>query len=405
PSAWPRSPGVRHFEPQAAAAGPESQERADGGQGGSGERREDKERKTSGAVQGKKGGSGASRAGCCMGKAVRGAKGHHHPHPPEADLKALTHSVLKKLKERQLELLLQAVESRGGTRTACLLLPGRLDCRPAYSLPLLLCKVFRWPDLRHSSEVKRLCCCESYGKINPELVCCNPHHLSRLCELESPPPPYSRYPMDFLKPTGGLWDWMRRAAETRGRTFPPPGGMLDSQLLLEPGDRSHWCVVAYWEEKTRVGRLYCVQEPSLDIFYDLPQGNGFCLGQLNSDNKSQLVQKVRSKIGCGIQLTREVDGVWVYNRSSYPIFIKSATLDNPDSRTLLVHKVFPGFSIKAFDYEKAYSLQRPNDHEFMQQPWTGFTVQISFVKGWGQCYTRQFISSCPCWLEVIFNSR
>ncbi|XP_059563239.1 mothers against decapentaplegic homolog 7 isoform X5 [Myotis daubentonii] len=365
------------------APGGEDEEEGAGGGGGGGELRG--EGATDGRAHGA-GGSGAGRAGCCLGKAVRGAKGHH-PHPPaagtgaagcaEADLKALTHSVLKKLKERQLELLLQAVESRGGTRTACLLLPGRLDCRlglgapagsqPAqspssYSLPLLLCKVFRWPDLRHSSEVKRLCCCESYGKINPELVCCNPHHLSRLCEL-------------------------------------------DSHLLLEPGDRSHWCVVAYWEEKTRVGRLYCVQEPSLDIFYDLPQGNGFCLGQLNSDNKSQLVQKVRSKIGCGIQLTREVDGVWVYNRSSYPIFIKSATLDNPDSRTLLVHKVFPGFSIKAFDYEKAYSLQRPNDHEFMQQPWTGFTVQISFVKGWGQCYTRQFISSCPCWLEVIFNSR
>ncbi|KAG8131269.1 hypothetical protein E2320_017813 [Naja naja] len=110
-------------------------------------------------------------------------------------------------------------------------------------------------------------------------------------------------------------------------------------------------------------------------------GNGFCLGQLNSDNKNHLVQKVRAKIGYGIQLSKEVDGVWLYNRSSYPIFIKSATLDNPDSRTLLVHKVFPGFSIKAFDYEKAYSLQRPNDHEFMQQPWTGFTVQISFVKG------------------------
>uniref|UniRef100_A0A8B9YNK4 Mothers against decapentaplegic homolog n=3 Tax=Bos TaxID=9903 RepID=A0A8B9YNK4_BOSMU len=384
------------------APGGEDEEEGAGGGGGGGELRG--EGATDGRAHGA-GGGGAGRAVCCLGKAVRGAKGHNHPHPPaagagaagggEADLKALTHSVLKKLKERQLELLLQAVESRGGTRTACLLLPGRLDCRlglgapagsqPAqppstYSLPLLLCKVFRWPDLRHSSEVKRLCCCESYGKINPELVCCNPHHLSRLCELESPPPPYSRYPMDFLKPT-------------------------DSQLLLEPGDRSHWCVVAYWEEKTRVGRLYCVQEPSLDIFYDLPQGNGFCLGQLNSDNKSQLVQKVRSKIGCGIQLTREVDGVWVYNRSSYPIFIKSATLDNPDSRTLLVHKVFPGFSIKAFDYEKAYSLQRPNDHEFMQQPWTGFTVQISFVKGWGQCYTRQFISSCPCWLEVIFNSR
>ncbi|XP_064355754.1 mothers against decapentaplegic homolog 7-like isoform X3 [Dromaius novaehollandiae] len=325
------------------------------------------------AAGGGGGGGGGAGRGCCAGKA--GA---------EAELKALTHAVLKRLKERQLEGLLRAVESRGGARTPCLLLPAKAaDARLGahwYPLPLLLCKVFRWPDLRHCAEVKRLCGCESYGKAHPELVCCNPHHLSRLCELESPPPPYSRYPMDFLKPT-------------------------DSQVLQEPGDRSHWCVVAYWEEKTRVGRLYSVQEPSLDIFYDLPQGNGFCLGQLNSDNKSQLVQKVRSKIGYGIQLTKEVDGVWVYNRSSYPIFIKSATLDNPDSRTLLVHKVFPGFSIKAFDYEKAYSLQRPNDHEFMQQPWTGFTVQISFVKGWGQCYTRQFISSCPCWLEVIFNNR
>ncbi|XP_028916360.1 mothers against decapentaplegic homolog 7 isoform X2 [Ornithorhynchus anatinus] len=364
------------------------------------------------------GAGGAGRTGCCMGKAGIGSAAQA-PGGSEAELKALTHSVLKKLKERQLEILLQAVESRGGARTACLLLPGRVDSRPgpgppgspprppsppSYSLPLLLCKVFRWPDLRHSSEVKRLRCCESYGKNNPDLVCCNPHHLSRLCELESPPPPYSRYPMDFLKPTD-CPDAVPSSTETGGTHYLAPGGLSDSQLLQEPGDQSHWCVVAYWEEKTRVGRLYSVQEPSLDIFYDLPQGNGFCLGQLNSDNKSQLVQKVRSKIGSGIQLTREMDGVWVYNRSSYPIFIKSATLDNPDSRTLLVHKVFPGFSIKAFDYEKAYSLQRPNDHEFMQQPWTGFTVQISFVKGWGQCYTRQFISSCPCWLEVIFNNR
>ncbi|XP_061470259.1 mothers against decapentaplegic homolog 7 isoform X1 [Rhineura floridana] len=351
------------------------------------------------------GGGGGGSRGCCMGKSGKVAKAHVGS---ETELKAVTHSVLKRLKEKHLEGLLQAVESRGGTRTSCLLLPTKVDSKLGqhwYSLPLLLCKVFRWPDLRHWSEVKRLCCCESYGKTHPDLVCCNPYHLSRLCELESPPPPYSRYPMDFLKPTANCPDSVPSSTETGGTNYLAPGGLSDSQVLQEPGDPSHWCVVAYWEEKTRVGRLYSVQEPSLDIFYDLPQGNGFCLGQLNSDNKSQLVQKVRSKIGYGIQLTKEVDGVWVYNRSSYPIFIKSATLDNPDSRTLLVHKVFPGFSIKAFDYEKAYSLQRPNDHEFMQQPWTGFTVQISFVKGWGQCYTRQFISSCPCWLEVIFNNR
>lgn len=355
--------------------------------------------------------------GCCLGKTTTGTGGggggggkvSRAQLGTEAELKAITHSVLKRLKERQLEGLLQAVESRGGARSPCIILPAaKTDsrlCPPPLSLPLILAKVFRWPDLRHPAELKRLRCCESYGKTGPELLCCNPHHLSRLCELESPPPPYSRYPMEILKTSADCPDFVPSSTETGGSNYLAPEGLSDSQLLQESGDPSHWCVVAYWEEKTRVGRLYSVQEPSLDIFYDLPQGNGFCIGQLNSDNRSQLVQKVRSKIGYGIQLTKEVDGVWVYNRSSYPIFIKSATLDNPDSRTLLVHKVFPGFSIKAFDYEKAYSLQRPNDHEFMQQPWTGYTVQISFVKGWGQCYTRQFISSCPCWLEVIFNNR
>ena len=120
-----------------------------------------------------------------MGKAAKkvaksGAAGS------EAELKALTHSVLKRIKEKQLEVLLQAVESKGGARSPCLLLPGKVDAKvgqQSYSLPMLLYKVFRWPDLRHSSELKRLSCCESYGKTNPELVCCNPHHMSRLCEL------------------------------------------------------------------------------------------------------------------------------------------------------------------------------------------------------------------------------
>ncbi|NXW75077.1 SMAD7 protein, partial [Hirundo rustica] len=135
--------------------------------------------------------------GCCPSKTGRSGRA-------EAELKALTYAVLKRLKERQLEGLLHAVESRGGGRTPCLLLPAKADSRLGqhwYPLPMLLCKVFRWPDLRHCSEVKRLCCCESYSKAHPELVCCNPHHLSQLCELESPPPPYSRYPMDFLKPS------------------------------------------------------------------------------------------------------------------------------------------------------------------------------------------------------------
>ncbi|XP_069779969.1 mothers against decapentaplegic homolog 7 isoform X2 [Narcine bancroftii] len=329
-----------------------------------------------------RGGGGGGGGGCCGGKGSKYTNS-------DPELKALMHSLLKKLKEKQLELLLQAVDSKGGARTSCLLLPKMIEpklSKQTYSLPVLICKVFRWPDLRNSSELKRLYCCESYGTNSPDSVCCNPHHLSRLCEFDLP---------DSVPPS----------TETGGTHYTAPGGLSESRISQELGSQSHWCVVAYWEERTRVGRLYTVQEPSLDIFYDLPHGNGFCLGQLNSDNKSQLVTKVRSKIGYGIQLSKEPDGVWVYNRSNYPIFIKSVTLDNPDSRTLLVHKVFPGYSIKAFDYEKSYTLQRPNDHDFTHEPWSGFSVQISFVKGWGQCYTRQFITSCPCWLEVFLNNR
>ncbi|NXX39130.1 SMAD7 protein, partial [Tricholaema leucomelas] len=159
--------------------------------------------------------------GFCPGKTGRGGRPG-----AEAELKALTRAVLKRLKERQLEGLLRAVESHGGARTPCLLLPAKADSRLGqhwYSLPVLLCKVFRWPDLRHCSEMKRLCCCESYGKAHPELVCCNPHHLSRLCELESPPPPYSRYPMDFVKPTGDCPDSVPSSTETGGTNCLAPG--------------------------------------------------------------------------------------------------------------------------------------------------------------------------------------
>ncbi|XP_076844993.1 LOW QUALITY PROTEIN: mothers against decapentaplegic homolog 7 [Brachyhypopomus gauderio] len=163
-------------------------------------------------------------AACCMGKTSK--SGGSNP-GTEAELKALTHSILKKIKEKHLEVLLQAVETRGGARSPCLLLPSKVDSKlgqQSYSLPLLLFKVFRWPDLRHSSELKRLPCCESYGKMNPELVCCNAPH-EQLCELESPPPPYSRYPMDFLKPPDSP-DSVSPSTETGGSTHSAPVGFL-----------------------------------------------------------------------------------------------------------------------------------------------------------------------------------
>lgn len=141
----------------------------------------------------------------------------------EAELKALTHSILKKIKEKQLEALLQAVESKGGARSPCLLLPSKVDAKvgqQSYSLPMLLYKVFRWPELRHCAELKRLSCCESYGKSNPELVCCNPHHMSRLCELgESASAPFPQAPGSILVDlvVGGKWGILVRRIQVTPR--------------------------------------------------------------------------------------------------------------------------------------------------------------------------------------------
>ncbi|XP_069654730.1 mothers against decapentaplegic homolog 6 isoform X2 [Haliaeetus albicilla] len=300
----------------------------------------------------------------------------------EQELKAVTYSLLKRLKERSLDSLLEAVESRGGMPSGCVLV-ARTEVRlggQAAPPHLLLGKLFRWPDLQHPAELKPLCECQSFGVADGPTVCCNPYHFSRLCGPESPPPPYSRLsPNDEQKP-------------------------LDASTSPDAVKRSHWCNVAYWEHRTRVGRLYTVYEQSVSIFYDLPQGNGFCLGQLNLENRSETVRRTRSKIGYGILLSKEPDGVWAYNRSEHPIFVNSPTLDIPNCRTLIVRKVMPGYSIKVFDYEKSCLLQHTADLDYADGPYDPNSVRISFAKGWGPCYSRQFITSCPCWLEILLSN-
>ncbi len=178
----------------------------------------------------------------------------------------------------------------------------------------------------------------------------------------------------------------------------------DASLSPDAPKQSHWCNVAYWEHRTRVGRLYTVYQPAVSIFYDLPQGTGFCLGQLSLDQRSSTVQRTRGKIGYGLLLSKEPDGVWAYNRSQHPIFVNSPTLDVPGSRSLVVRKVMPGYSIKVFDYERSSMLRQGAESELLDGPYDPNSVRISFAKGWGPCYSRQFITSCPCWLEILLNN-
>ncbi|XP_026548489.1 mothers against decapentaplegic homolog 6-like [Notechis scutatus] len=135
--------------------------------------------------------SEAQAVGCCLFKErpLDGAScldGRSRLAPPlEQELNSLTYSLLKRLKERALDTLLEAVESRGGLPSACVLvsraeLEVRLGGQPAPP-QLLLGKLFRWPDLQGPAELKPLCECRRFGLPDGPTVCCNPYHFSRLC--------------------------------------------------------------------------------------------------------------------------------------------------------------------------------------------------------------------------------
>ncbi len=135
------------------------------------------------------------------------------------------------------------------------------------------------------------------------------------------------------------------------------------------------------------------------------------------------MRRTREKIGLGVTLSRERDGgVWAYNRSCHAVFVNTPLLDTLSEppggvggavRHFTVCKLLPGFCMKIFDLDIAMSqqqlLQRTRSghdlgsHLDLDGPFDPNSIRISFAKGWGPSYSRQFITSCPCWIEVLLT--
>jgi len=348
------------------------------------------------------------------------------------------HALFKRLSEEQLQALVAAVESGGACPSPCLHSDCPIGQDPPSSVAksgaepahLLLCRMFRWPELRSSAELKRINTLCTAGA-SSSAVCCNPYHWSRLSPSDVAPPPYSRLAMTLDRPG-------------RLSVPPPPAESLEtggtnqyssSNTNLDGSPRPRpWCTLAYWELRQRVGRLFPVTQPSVAIFSEAKvQDTGLCLSALTSQvtPETEAVRRTRQKVGHGLLLCQESDGVWLYNRSENAIFVNSPTLDPPGPgpagapRTLLVYKVPPGFAIRIFDYDRsqfyqqlatltssespssfrpdgsAKSLVTETSEVYSDGPFDPNALRISFAKGWGPKYSRQFITSCPCWIEVL----
>lgn len=208
-----------------------------------------------------------------------------------------------------------------------------------------------------------------------------------------------------------------------------PNLKLLNLLIIDPLSSNGWCQLAYWELSQRVGQLFSVENSAINVFAEQLRGDGLCLSTLAMQRNSvtpEAVLKARQKIGLGVTLSRETDGVWLYNRSLSPVFVHSSTLRDVDTRSLLVCRVPPGHCLRAFDHIKfviltLYSIHnlaiKINLYFFYRAATEAFTwpstiagaqtgpvdiysVRISFAKGWGPKYQRQEVTACPCWLEV-----
>lgn len=65
---------------------------------------------------------------------------------------------------------------------------------------------------------------------------------------------------------------------------------------------SGWCQLAYWEQSCRVGRLFPVENPAVNIFAEQTRGDGLCLTTLAMQRLSatpDVVLRARQKIGLG----------------------------------------------------------------------------------------------------------
>jgi len=154
-----------------------------------------------------------------------------------------------------------------------------------------------------------------------------------------------------------------------------------------------------------MGSLFSVMADVADIFRaeDLPKGTGFCLDAVlktevpaNAD-----IARARTKIGSGVMISKgEGNVVWLYNRSSFDVFVSSPSLTTDQHNAELpVVRVPLGHTLAVYDEAVALAFSAAN-RQRPQGPLDAFSVNVSFGKGWGEGFKRPDVTACPCWLQI-----
>uniref|UniRef100_A0A1I7U3E9 MH2 domain-containing protein n=1 Tax=Caenorhabditis tropicalis TaxID=1561998 RepID=A0A1I7U3E9_9PELO len=169
-----------------------------------------------------------------------------------------------------------------------------------------------------------------------------------------------------------------------------------------------WAQITYFELNSRVGEVFKLVNQSITVDgYTDPSNSDtrICLGQLTNVNRNGTIENTRMHIGKGIQLDNK-DHIMIINNSDMPVFVQSKNTNLMMNMPLgKVNRIPPHSQLCAFEFNLFFQMleQSCNDRDGLNELSKHCFIRISFVKGWGEDYPRQDVTSTPCWLELRLN--
>uniref|UniRef100_A0A7E4V1D6 Mothers against decapentaplegic homolog n=1 Tax=Panagrellus redivivus TaxID=6233 RepID=A0A7E4V1D6_PANRE len=194
-------------------------------------------------------------------------------------------------------------------------------------------------------------------------------------------------------------DVTRKLSCSSVQTIPPELRITDTV------DSNVWCTISYYELNSRIGEPFKVSgsEVTVDGFTDPNTGsNRICLGLLSNVNRNHLTEKTRCHIGRGVKFVCDENAVTVTNLSQTNFFVQSSNANIRDKRLrATVCRVVSDEKMVVFDFNYFNKmLEIAKDYESAYELHKMCFIRMSFVKGWGQHYNRQEVTSTPCWIEM-----
>ena len=183
--------------------------------------------------------------------------------------------------------------------------------------------------------------------------------------------------------------------------------IIETQFDEDTEATPDWCHIHYYEFCDRVGEIFKAIHPIvvIDGLCAPSDSTRLCLGAVSNPSRDPVCVAARRQIGKGCKLIYENENVLIESNSDAAIFIQSpihAKFRNDHLAT--VYRLPAGHRMEVFHNKLFTALlenaKATNDFNQVYYLQSMCHVRMSFVKGWGERYRRQHITSTPCWVEL-----